>query len=65
MPPSPALQSERFDLVGWPTAGIYQSDIHGPDKDCGELGSWQEVNGYYQEAGGPTRDLYRLDADRD
>ncbi len=40
-------------------------DPGGPDRDCGDFGTWQEAQTFYEAAGGPERDLHRLDPDGD
>ena len=37
----------------------------GPDRDCGDFGTWREANDFYVAAGGPERDLHQLDGDGD
>ena len=37
----------------------------GPDRDCSDFATRAEAQAFYEVAGGPDRDLYRLDPDKD
>jgi micrococcal nuclease len=36
-------------------------DPAGPDRDCGDFGTWQEAQAFFLAAGGPDTDRHRLD----
>jgi micrococcal nuclease len=39
-------------------------DPFGPDRDCGDFGSWEEAQAFFKAAGGPSTDHHRLDGDK-
>lgn len=40
-------------------------DPNGPDRDCGDFDTQSEAQAFFGAAGGPERDLHRLDGDSD
>jgi len=40
-------------------------DPTGPDRDCGDFGTWKQANDFFIAAGGPDSDPHRLDSDHD
>jgi len=39
-------------------------DPKGPDRNCGDFGTWAEAQDFYEAAGGPETDRHRLDRGR-
>ena len=40
-------------------------DPKGPDRNCGDFGTWEEAQAFFIAAGGPDADPHRLDGNRD
>jgi hypothetical protein len=38
-------------------------DPFGPDRNCGDFPRWRDAQAFYEAAGGPFSDPYRLDGD--
>ncbi|MDG0868088.1 thermonuclease family protein [Candidatus Lucifugimonas marina] len=45
--------------------GSIDFDPFGPDRDCGDFGTWRESSDFFIAAGGPSSDPHRLDGDND
>ena len=57
--PTAAMPSEA------PTGEAPIFDPFGPDRDCGDFGTWDQAEDFYEAAGGPDEDRHRLDRNRD
>lgn len=51
--------------IGARTGQPVRYDPNGPDRDCSDFATWAEAQDFYEAAGGPARDLHRLDSDQD
>ena len=60
---TPGQQSTPPTPTPRPAGLVY--DPFGSDRDCGDFPTWQQAQGFYVAAGGPTSDPHRLDGDRD
>jgi micrococcal nuclease len=47
-----------------PSSVSVSYDPFGPDRDCGDFGSWEEAQAFFKAAGGPSTDHHRLDGDK-
>lgn len=58
----------RQDAVEMPPSSSGDGLLYDPwgaDRDCGDFGTWEEAQDFYEAAGGPDDDPHRLDGDRD
>ena len=63
LPPDPHGFDGDFDGIG--CAPLLTAPTVGPDLDCIDFATHEEAQAFYEAAGGPESDLYRLDIDGD
>jgi micrococcal nuclease len=57
-----APSDEAGDQSGKPAL---RYDPNGPDRDCSDFATRAEAQAFYEAAGGPAKDPYKLDSDGD
>ena len=55
--PEPTLEEPAYSGLPY--------DPNGPDRNCGDFGSWWDAQNFYLAAGGPAEDRHRLDHNGD